>query len=139
MPSLFRFLFIVGTAGAIVTGALYVLAPNFEPEPLRYFIRMRVAGQNLDRDTRPCGTIAGSKDDSRRASPQLRQELVAIAKEIACRWPRRLAAVDPGNRLLQIASFPVQSAIELGLIVHAATGLSSDAAQRAAQQTLFPN
>ena len=33
MPSLFRFLFIVGTAGAIVTGALYVLATKFEPEP----------------------------------------------------------------------------------------------------------
>jgi hypothetical protein len=33
MPSLFRFLFIVGTAGAIVTGALYILATEFEPEP----------------------------------------------------------------------------------------------------------
>lgn len=33
MPSLFRFLFIVGTAGAIVTGVLYILATKFEPEP----------------------------------------------------------------------------------------------------------
>ena len=32
MPSLFRFLFIVGTAGAIVTGALYILATKFEPQ-----------------------------------------------------------------------------------------------------------
>lgn len=32
MPSLFRFLFILGTAGAIVTGALYILATKFEPE-----------------------------------------------------------------------------------------------------------
>ena len=32
MPSLFRFLFIVGTAGAIITGALYILAAKFEPE-----------------------------------------------------------------------------------------------------------
>jgi hypothetical protein len=32
MPSLFRFLFIVGTAGAIITGALYILATKFEPE-----------------------------------------------------------------------------------------------------------
>ncbi len=31
MPSLFRFLFIVGTAGAIITGALYILATEFEP------------------------------------------------------------------------------------------------------------
>jgi hypothetical protein len=31
MPSLFRFLFIVGTAGAIITGALYILATKFEP------------------------------------------------------------------------------------------------------------
>ena len=35
MPSLFRFLFVVGTAGAIITGALYVLATKFEPEPAR--------------------------------------------------------------------------------------------------------
>jgi hypothetical protein len=33
MPSLFRFLFIVGTAGAIIAGGLYVLATKFEPEP----------------------------------------------------------------------------------------------------------
>jgi hypothetical protein len=33
MPSLFRFLFIVGTVGAIITGGLYVLATKFEPEP----------------------------------------------------------------------------------------------------------
>ncbi|MDP1911541.1 MAG: hypothetical protein Q8K85_24835 [Hyphomicrobium sp.] len=32
MPSLFRFLFIVGTAGAIITATLYVLATKFEPE-----------------------------------------------------------------------------------------------------------
>ncbi len=33
MPSLFRFLFIVGTTAAIITGALYILATQFEPEP----------------------------------------------------------------------------------------------------------
>ena len=33
MPSLFRFLVIVGVVGAIITGALYVLATRFEPEP----------------------------------------------------------------------------------------------------------
>jgi len=32
MPSLFRFLFIVGTTAAIVIGVLYVLATKFEPE-----------------------------------------------------------------------------------------------------------
>lgn len=32
MPSLFRFLMVVGTIGAIVTGALYVLATKFEPD-----------------------------------------------------------------------------------------------------------
>ena len=30
---MFRFLFIVGTAGAIITGTLYFLATEFEPEP----------------------------------------------------------------------------------------------------------
>jgi hypothetical protein len=33
MPSLFRFLFIVGTTGAIIAGALYILATEFEPSP----------------------------------------------------------------------------------------------------------
>jgi hypothetical protein len=32
MPSLFRFLVVVGTIGAIITGALYILANKFEPE-----------------------------------------------------------------------------------------------------------
>jgi hypothetical protein len=32
MPSLFRFLVVVGTIGAIITGALYILANKFEPK-----------------------------------------------------------------------------------------------------------
>jgi len=32
MPSLFRFLVVVGTIGAIITGTLYILATKFEPE-----------------------------------------------------------------------------------------------------------
>jgi hypothetical protein len=32
MPSLFRFLIVVGTIGGIITGALYILATKFEPE-----------------------------------------------------------------------------------------------------------
>jgi len=33
MPSLFRFLLIVGSAAALCYGGLYVLAYHFEPEP----------------------------------------------------------------------------------------------------------
>jgi hypothetical protein len=33
MPSLFRFLVVIGVIGAIVTGGLYILSTNFEPEP----------------------------------------------------------------------------------------------------------
>ncbi len=32
MPSLFRFLFVVGGLTAVVSGGLYVLATRFEPE-----------------------------------------------------------------------------------------------------------
>jgi hypothetical protein len=32
MPSLFRFLVVVGTIGAMITGTLYILANEFEPE-----------------------------------------------------------------------------------------------------------
>ncbi|MGE5513776.1 MAG: hypothetical protein ACM31O_21315 [Bacteroidota bacterium] len=32
MPSLFRFLFVVGLIAAVITGGLYVLAEFFEPE-----------------------------------------------------------------------------------------------------------
>lgn len=33
MPSLFRFLLVVGTLAAVAFGGLYVLANFFEPEP----------------------------------------------------------------------------------------------------------
>lgn len=33
MPSLLRFLFVVGILAAVVVGGLYVLATFFEPEP----------------------------------------------------------------------------------------------------------
>jgi hypothetical protein len=33
MPSLFRFLLVVGVTGAVVFGGLYVMAVIFEPEP----------------------------------------------------------------------------------------------------------
>ncbi len=33
MPSLFRFLMIAGTLGALVAGGLYILAVEFEPVP----------------------------------------------------------------------------------------------------------
>ena len=33
MPSLFRFLFVVGSLAAITYGGLYVMAVYFEPEP----------------------------------------------------------------------------------------------------------
>lgn len=32
MPSLFRFLAVVGTIAAVITGTLYILATKFEPE-----------------------------------------------------------------------------------------------------------
>lgn len=34
MPSLFRFLFVVGVIAGCVTAGLYVLAIHFEPEPV---------------------------------------------------------------------------------------------------------
>jgi hypothetical protein len=33
MPTLFRFMLIAGTAGAVLFGSLYMLAVFFEPEP----------------------------------------------------------------------------------------------------------
>ena len=33
MPSLFRFLVVIGAISAIVTGGLYILSTEFEPEP----------------------------------------------------------------------------------------------------------
>ncbi len=32
MPSLFRFIFIVSTLGAVASGAMYILATTYEPE-----------------------------------------------------------------------------------------------------------
>ncbi len=33
MPTLFRFLFVVGVIAGVVTGSLYVLAEYFQPQP----------------------------------------------------------------------------------------------------------
>lgn len=33
MPTLFRFLMVLGTIGGVVAGSLYVLAEYFQPEP----------------------------------------------------------------------------------------------------------
>lgn len=47
MPSLFRFLFVVGSLAAIVYGGLYVMAVNFEPEPQQ--VRKSVPGVKIRR------------------------------------------------------------------------------------------
>lgn len=40
MPSLFRFLFVVGTLSALVFAGLYVLATEFEPEQRELIYRL---------------------------------------------------------------------------------------------------
>ncbi len=47
MPSLFRFLFVVGTIAAVAYGGLYVMAVYFEPEPKE--IRKPVPGIQIQR------------------------------------------------------------------------------------------
>lgn len=47
MPSLFRFLFIIGAGIGLVAGGLYVLSDYFEPEPKE--IRATVSGVKVRR------------------------------------------------------------------------------------------
>ncbi len=47
MPSLFRFLFVVGSLAAITYGGLYVLAVYFEPEPKE--VRKSIPGVKIRR------------------------------------------------------------------------------------------
>ena len=47
MPSLFRFLFVVGSIAGVVYGGLYVMAVYFEPEPKE--VRKPIPGVQIQR------------------------------------------------------------------------------------------
>jgi hypothetical protein len=51
MPTLFRFLMIVGVIAGVVTGSLYVLAEYFQPEPKEISKALRNVKGRLDETT----------------------------------------------------------------------------------------
>jgi hypothetical protein len=51
MPTLFRFLMIVGLIAGVITGSLYVLAEYFQPEPKEISKALRNVKGRLDETT----------------------------------------------------------------------------------------
>ena len=51
MPTLFRFLMVVGVIAGVVTGSLYVLAEYFQPEPKEISKALRNVKGRLDDTT----------------------------------------------------------------------------------------
>ena len=51
MPTLFRFLMIVGVIAGVITGSLYVLAEYFQPEPKEISKALRNVKGRLDETT----------------------------------------------------------------------------------------
>jgi hypothetical protein len=51
MPTLFRFLMIVGAIAGVITGSLYVLAEYFQPEPKEISKALRNVKGRLDETT----------------------------------------------------------------------------------------
>jgi hypothetical protein len=60
MPTLFRFLMILGVIAGVVTGSLYVLAEYFQPEPKEITKALRNVKGRLDETT--ASTPAPSAD-----------------------------------------------------------------------------
>jgi hypothetical protein len=51
MPTLFRFLLILGVIAGVITGSLYVLAEYFQPEPKEISKALRNVKGRLDETT----------------------------------------------------------------------------------------
>jgi hypothetical protein len=51
MPTLFRFLLIVGVIAGVITGSLYVLAEYFQPEPKEISKALRNVKGRIDETT----------------------------------------------------------------------------------------
>jgi hypothetical protein len=60
MPTLFRFLMILGVIAGVVTGSLYVLAEYFQPEPKEITKALRNVKGRLDDAT--ASTVVPSPD-----------------------------------------------------------------------------
>ena len=62
MPTLFRFLMILGVIAGVVTGSLYVLAEYFQPEPKEITKALRDVKGRLDETTASTPAPAPSAD-----------------------------------------------------------------------------
>jgi hypothetical protein len=61
MPTLFRFLMILGVIAGVITGSLYVLAEYFQPEPKEISKALRnVKGRMEDQSTPSPSADAGN-------------------------------------------------------------------------------
>jgi len=60
MPTLFRFLMILGVIAGVITGSLYVLAEYFQPEPKEITKALRNVKGRIDETT--ASTAAPSTD-----------------------------------------------------------------------------
>jgi hypothetical protein len=58
MPTLFRFLMIVGVIAGVITGSLYVLAEYFQPEPKEISKALRNVKGRLDETTAATPSVA---------------------------------------------------------------------------------
>jgi len=72
MPTLFRFLMIVGVIAGVITGSLYVLAEYFQPEPKEISKALRNVKGRLEETTAATPTVeaappAASESAGRRA------------------------------------------------------------------------
>ncbi len=62
MPTLFRFLFVVGVIAGVVTGSLYVLAEYFQPQPKEISKALRNVKVREEDAPAPAATPAPAPD-----------------------------------------------------------------------------
>jgi hypothetical protein len=74
MPTLFRFLMVLGTIAGVVAGSLYVLAEYFQPEPKEISKALRNVKAEPVEDTGATASTAAPAEPSIAAPPSHRAQ-----------------------------------------------------------------
>jgi hypothetical protein len=73
MPTLFRFLMVVGVIAGVVTGSLYVLAEYFQPQPKEISKALRNVKARMEEATGSADASATAPGNSASPSPNRAQ------------------------------------------------------------------
>jgi hypothetical protein len=104
MPTLFRFLMIVGAIAGVITGSLYVLAEYFQPEPKEISKALRNVKGRLDETTAATPSVERVFRAPRAVSFPKRETRAVPARERLDPWPHDVPRAGRTPRSLRSSS-----------------------------------